>query len=710
MTTVETRDATESATPAPELGRRALLAGWPKGTRLGALTLALMVGVGLLAGAPPLAAAEMLVFYLGWVLLPGVTCAALLVREEDELLAAGMALVLGTIALGLFVFVCRATGWFVALYAWPAVTLVFWAALRRRAAPERPASERRGTWLFLAVLALVLVRVPTGIAGVVDGWYMMWKDLVFHGGNVAELLRVGALIDPRTAGRPLNYHLLSHTLPAAASVVTGESISDLFRWWFLGFYPVALTMLVFALARELTESAWAGAVAVLVLALHNDLGVGLFGEDADSALDFGSRLELGVFISPSTCFGLALLAGITLTLLRCAGPERRPGRGPWVQLGLLALASSMTKGSVMPNAIAGGFFAFLVESVRARRWSRRWFAASLVMLLASIPATLYLSLGPGAYAGAMFRFAPWASAFTSNMGLHVLKWMPALETTHPWLGGFALTIPWLIGFLGLGGVGALAWLSAGRPGLGGIEPWILGATLAGLAAGTLLLSVGSSQLFFAYNSQMLLAFPAAAGALTLWRRRRGVAVALLVLALPFVVGGFAGMGRALEERLEVARGGPKLWPAWCEGAAWLRKNTPKDAMLVAHDDALLLTQFAERRVAFADAPYTPEEHALRWRLENGQWRVGRPSEDPWAQLKRASEMALVRGDASWISRLLLATGHTGETYLVRDNLEMPMSIKKLLVSPMPQRMALNNSAVLEFCFHNDAMTIFRVKN
>jgi hypothetical protein len=262
---------------------------WP-GTRLGALCLALLMLPAVLAGAPLGATLGVYGFYVGWVLLPGVAFAALLVREEDELLAAGMGLVLGTVLVGLFVFVCRATGLFQLLFGWPVATLVFWALARRRP-PDASASSApvRGNWLFLALLFVMLLRVHTGISGAVEGWYLINKDLVFHGGNVAELLHTGPLTDPRVAGRPLNYHLLSHALAAGASVVSGESIADLFRFWFLGFYPMVLLMLVFALARELAANAWAGAVAALVLLLHHDLGRAFLGRQAVSPLGQRNR-------------------------------------------------------------------------------------------------------------------------------------------------------------------------------------------------------------------------------------------------------------------------------------------------------------------------------------------------------------------------------------------------------------------------------------
>src|SRR5262245_45335290 len=362
----EAADAGGGASPVSTPGRRGVLADWPSGTRIAAPCLVLMIAPGILAGGSPLAAVGVFLFYLGWVLLPGLALTALLVREEDELLSAAMGLLLGTVSIGLFVFFCRATGLFAGLYAWPISTLVFWTlACRRTSAVVAPSV--RGFALLAAVLPLVFLRVRTG--------YLLLKDLLFHAGNAAELLKEGALIDPRVAGRPLNYHLLSHALAAAATVVTGETIADVFRFWFLGFYPLVLVMLVFGLVRELAQSAVAALVAVLVLVLHYDVGLGLMG-NRNQDWGFLSRLDLGIFLSPTTCLGLALLAGMARALLRWFEPGRCVGWRHGVELALLALGASLAKGSVMPIVIAGAGFACVVESVRARRWSRRWFAAA----------------------------------------------------------------------------------------------------------------------------------------------------------------------------------------------------------------------------------------------------------------------------------------------------------------------------------------------
>ena len=663
---------------------------------------------GVLAGGSLVAAAQSFGFYFAWVLLPGLAFAAWLRREDDELLAAGMGLALGTVLLGLVAFLCRATGWFALLSAWPAATLVPWALQRRRPRPPAGTPARGGRWLLLALLLVVLVRVPTGFADARNDWYFLIQDLVFHAGNAAELLKEGPLIDPRVAGRTLNYHLLSHAPVAAMRFVTGQPISDLFRFWFLGFYPLMLVLLVFALAREIGRSACAGFAAVLVLVLHNDLGQGLFGEQKEGGIEFMSFLNWGLFLSPTTSLGLALLAAQGWALLGWCDPERNPGAREAARLGLLAMGASMAKGSVMPAAIAGAFFAFAVAALRRTGAARRWLAAALVLTVAALPATLYLTFAPGSYAGAMFRFEPWASALVSKLGEALLEKAPFLERSSVWLGGLVVALPWSVGFLGLGGVGALAWLAAGRPSLRGLGPWVLGTALAGLFAGTFLLAPGNSQLFFAYDAQLVLALPAGLGAARVWARSRRGALALALLALPFLAAGVGGIGRALIDRVRVARSGSPLWPQWCEGAAWLRENTGPGALLVSLESGLLLTQFAERRVALTEARYTAEGHTTRWQRVNGRWRLGPPSENPFLVEEAACEAALRQGDVPALARLRVSTGHAGELYLVRDEVEARMALRDLAIRKVRDLAALDASPGLERVFRNDAMAVYRV--
>lgn len=702
-----------SADSGAQRGRAGLLAGWPRGTRLGALCLALLVVPGLLAGGAPLDAGRMLLFYVGWVLLPGLAVAGLLAEEDDELLSAGMALASGTVLLGLLEFACRATGLFGALFLWPLVALGGAFLLRRRARGAELRAARgltpKETGLLLVVLAIVLLRVPTGLASPAAGWSLMQNDLVFHAGNAVELTRTGPLLDPRVAGRPLNYHLLSHTLAAAARVVTGVTMAELFRVWFLGFYPLVLAMLVFALARVLARSAWAGFFAALALALHHDLGRGLFARPPRTGLGFLSHLDVGIFVSPTTCLGLVLLVALTRALMRWVDPARRVDARAVGELALLALGASMAKGSVMPVAVAGAGLACVLGSVRARRWNGRWASATAVMGLAALPATLYLALGPGSYAGSMFRPAPWATASATPLGAWLVESLPFLGHAPTWLTGLVLTLPWVPGFLGLGGVGALAWLASGRADLAGLGPWILGVFLAGLGASVMLIAPGSSQLFFAYNAQALLALPAGVAAVAAWRRRPALALLLTLLALPFALSGASGLVRNLRERARVAKAPPNRWSEWYEAATWLRENTGPQALLVGGVDGFLLTQFAERRVGYTQTSFAPEGHAA-WQKVDGEWRFGPAPDSPLEALDKAVLKVFRKYTPAALEELRRALGRPDEWILIRSSVSLGSDLGETKISRAMTGGPIDSSPELERVFQNEAMGIYRVKD
>ena len=694
------------------------VSGVPRGTRCAALALATILVPGLLTGGSPLSAVLVFAFLFGWVWLPGCALASWLEREADELTAAAMGLVSGSVLLALAVFVARATGAFALLYMWPAAGCVF--LLRRRArasAGARAAFPASDAWLFFVALVLVLPRMHTGEAG---------TDLLFHGGNAAELTRTGPLLDPRVAGRPLNYHLLAHTLPAAARVVTRVPIAELFQSWILGFHPLVLLLLAFVVARELAHDGWAGLVAALVLFLHHDLIHGLAGEREG----FLSHLDKGLYLSPPTCAGLGLLLAQALVLSRWLDPERRIDAKRVFQLALLAAAASLAKGSVMPVAIVGAGFALATRSLL----ERRWLGAILVMLAAALPGTLWLSLGPGSYAGAMFRVVPFASAITSGTGTWLLARLPASLPED--LRGLTAALVWLPGFLGLSGVGALAWLAAGRPSLRGLGPWILGVSGAGCGAALLLLAAGNSQIYFGYDAHALLALPAGLGAVALWQRRRPVAVGFALFALPFATAELVASVRQLGDRLERTRTGQpfavrlterqlealfdprfqarlaelaRISELWREGARWLRENTEPGALLVARDRGLMLTFFAERRVALSDDPFAPERHAARWVRVDGRWQVGDAAAKPFPELDRACLAVYEDADAAALARLRAATGHSGELYVFHDDVELARNRDGELRGRRLPAAALEASSVFERCFENEALVVYRVR-
>jgi hypothetical protein len=678
---------------------------------LGSLLIAATLVPGLVQDGRVLSAALVLVFLVLWVLLPGLGCARFLGREEDELAELALGLVMGLVLLGLVVFGCRAAGDFTLLRVWPLAALAFGMVNRRRAratAQQRAGSpaSARALGFLLAVVVLFLLRAPARSGDPDTWWWGFDSDLLFHAGNASELTRTGALLDPRVGGYALNYHLFAHTLAASATLITETPIAELYRVWIIPFHPLVVVLLVFVLARELARSDVAGFVAALGLVLHTDIGSGLheLGLGEKRAI-FQSYLDLALFHSPTTACGLLLLLAIGLVLLRCHEPGA--GRGRWLQLGLLGCACSVAKGSVMPIAIAGTAFALFVSSLAARRLELRWLAAVLVLGVAAAPGTLFLALGPGSFAGAMFRVVPFSAVYSSSVVTPVL-YVPGRRAKFLLIG--ALTSPvWLLGYLGLQAVGGLLWLVAGRPSLRGIGPWILGVVGAGLGATLLLRAPQSSELFFAYNAQVLLSVVAGVGVAKILAGRRPFALAALVFAVPWLVagvGGVLGSMRLHGDPDEELRG---LWPQWMEGARLLRDYSEPDALLVTRHEATLASVFAERRCAFETTTFRPEAHAARWKRVRGVWHLGKREEHPFPVLEAARDRVLESADAAAIAALRDACDHRGPLYIVSDAVEVSLRpVVEVAVRPRVESPALEGSQLLERWFANEAIAIYRV--
>ena len=74
----------------------------------------------------------------------------------------------------------------------------------------------------------------------------------------------------------------------------------------------------------------------------------------------------------------------------------------------------------------------------------------------------------------------------------------------------------------------------------------------------------------------------------------------------------------------------------------------------------------------------------------------------------ACEAALRQGDVPALARLRVSTGHAGELYLVRDEVEARMALRDLAIRKVRDLAALDASPGLERVFRNDAMAVYRV--
>ena len=710
------RDLERGASTGTSAGPTPLGSGSERGTFLhdawtGIGLLGTLVLAGMIVGGTPASAAKVLAFLGAWVLLPGLAFQRFFGAERDRLTAVALGLALGVLFHGFVVFACRATGNWLLHGVWPLSALLVFA-LPRGAPRSRPRTAGiGGEWLFALPLAVILLRAPLHEADPGAWWWGFDPDLLFHAGNVAELGRSGPLLDPRVGGAAFNYHLFAHTLIAGCSAITELPIAELVRAWLPGFYPLCLVLLVFVLARELSRSAIGGLVAALVLVLHTDLGVGFHLLGWGKRSFFLSYLDLGLFHSLSTECGLTLLLAIAFVLVRLADPSATPPRRRWVQLGLLGLGASFAKGSVMPVVLAGSGLALLVESFRLRRLQRRWLAVLLVLAAVALPGTLFLAFGAGSYAGAMLRPAPFASVYLGDL---VSRGLQALDlwnwTLVPWIG-LLLTPLWVVAYCQLTGLGILAWLVARRPALDGIGAWILGVCCAGFGFALGYLAPGHSQLFFAYDAQVLLGVVTGVAAASLLRERRRMAALFLVAALPYLVAGLGGVVGYLKLREGDEHARSALWPQWIEGARWLEEHAEPDALLVARHDGIHLSVFAERRTALEHEVFRPEFHGARWRSVRGKWHLADRPGSVFPELRAARDGVLDRPDVESIAHLREVTRHTGPIYLVSDSTEVDTAlVVQFHVQPRPERPELDASPLLERCFANEALAIYRVRD
>src|SRR5262249_23317694 len=76
----------------------------------------------------------------------------------------------------------------------------------------------------------------------------------------------------------------------------------------------------------------------------------------------------------------------------------------------------------------------------------------------------------------------------------------------------------------------------------------------------------------------------------------------------------AGLGALAATRVELRRDGTPVPGAsletelYAQGLAWIRRSTPKDAVVLAGQNAMLVSVFGERRAVFETAQYSSAAH------------------------------------------------------------------------------------------------------
>jgi hypothetical protein len=627
----------------------------PAAAALAGLVAAAFVLRPLAHGVPAGTLAAFWATALGQVLVPGV----LLVRGARLVSGGGWLLLaqgatLGLAVQGLAVLAGRALS-----FPWLPTAAALAAAsagllLGRRDAGPRETELPGAAGLTLAVvLAGVLVQ-PLESAQHLSA--PLPFDLLFHAGNAAELRHRWPLEDPRVAGTPLSYHMLAYALPVEAADLARAPVADPLLALAPQLWVALLAVQAAAAGRVLFGSARAGALGAAVLLLHADpgafLGLGPGG--------FNSNLATGIYGSPTTVCGLILLAGFVPALDAWLA-DARPSR--LAALAVLALAASAAKTTVLPVVVAGLALAGGRALVLGRRAELARLALALAAVaVAGVPLTLWQAGwqagGEQGYTGLVRVGA--ATAFTTSAFAGAVARAVGASALPPALVPPAFAL-WLAGYLGLAGTAGALWLAWRPAPLGALRTFSLGVLAAGLSLGLALDVPASSQLFLAYNGQLLLALFAGAFLEAApgrpWRRAPALVAAALVL--PLALASLAQLGRGLGATLGAdlaasARVSPALDREYADGLAWLRAHASRDAVVFADNPSLLLSAVGEVRLFHENDTYTART-----------LRAG-PAREQWSERVALQQRLLRRGDAAAVAEARRDVGPAPRLLIAAD--------------------------------------------
>ncbi|MEY2747038.1 MAG: hypothetical protein RL112_2080 [Planctomycetota bacterium] len=505
----------------------------------------------------------------------------------------------------------------------------------------------RASWWWLALAGAAALRAHHRDPELRPADYD--PDLLWHAGNAAEYLRGPLMQDPRVAGLAFDYHVHAYALPAVAARTLGLGVASTTMSLLASLVPVLVVLSAAMLARRLA-GAKAGVAAGLALLFACDpaLAMRAIGVAGAEAWRSNAFFEAGLWNSPTTALGLLLFIA-TLERVRALLRASSSGGARFsiaVQVVVGAWAMAGAKGSTAPVLVAGLAAGGAWLAWRARAVRQGLFLASFLALLGAAPTFARLGGSADGYAQSMFRVEPFA-AFVDAASVQAsgLGWPQA------WI----LFPAWLFVFAGP----ALAWAVRGAwhpPRDQAVEDdadfrsALWGCALAGFGAALLVSAAGASQLFFAYNS---IACLAVLGGVAL--ASTGLAFAALV-ATPFFLCGAARLAAQAQHhaRGRVASGVESR--RWFDDVRLLREQSSERALLVSRGETLLLSAYAERRVALETPRFTPRWHAAR--------RAGRDPREPFLELAQEAAGAL-SGDDGAMQALLRRSG-ASEAWLVVD--------------------------------------------
>lgn len=649
--------------------------GWTSRSEVGFFValVAILAWRPLNSGIAPAHVALYIAFLALWIVVPGRLVLSRVLRCErlDWLHEFGLGTALGLALLVAGTFALRALDASGAIVFYPLVFApLFFVRARSRNESDSAPSARS----LVGLLAIVAFAVERTLH-FPDWWKEHVFDLLFHVGNAAEFAHSWPLRDPRFAGLALNYHVFAYALPAGAARVSGAPIAEVMLCTGVATFPALLAIQLFNAGRAITRSVAGALIAALIVLAHADIGTWFTNQGYEWApwLRFGDTLDVGLYMSYSTCSGLFVFAAIAVLVERWFARARSPSIGDMLLVAALGFLASGVKGSVMPVVIAGVGLVLVWRLVRERRIERRALALLAITAIAALPVTAYLMFGKDSYAGTIFRWSPAAVVRTS--GFFRAFESAALGENSASAGSWsiALTPLWLCGYLGLTGVGAWLFLrdERARRRTSAIEnssaiDWLFATALIGAAFGIGLIALGFSQLFFFYNGQIALALLAGAALARRWSKWSVSAVMLALLALVQALGVASEMQRNFERDVAAREPSPPLVDAYRAGLDWMRAEVPANALVVARHDSMLISAYGERRAFYESADYTGIAQDMRWIQKASGW--GFRASIPNAFPERRATLDRFFADPSTTNRAALEdlAGEHGPLYVVVD--------------------------------------------
>jgi hypothetical protein len=339
---------------------------------------------------------------------------------------------------------------------------------------------------------------------------------------------------PMVAGETLSYHWFAPAHEATASLISRVELPVVYH----GFEPVFMAgaaVVSLALAGwRVSGRPWVGVVAAALTFVVGELTIGSSSDWLGSSTTF-------VWASTTTVFSWCLLFVLVMVVadrIMVGGlPDVPVGRGAWVLIALLAMASAGAKSTGLPAIVSGVLLAAFVHFVRVRRAKElRGFIGVLALAASAFfIATLAVYRGGGSSG---LSLTPLNALSMATATRPDASWRRELFSYAAALGGYAIyELP------RLAGVPVLAWLARrGRAAWGSLEWFLLGGITGGILCTLLFGHPSGSQLYFIRSAWGMGAILSAMGIVRLVEDRKVTArtmTSLMAASAVAVIGPYA---------------------------------------------------------------------------------------------------------------------------------------------------------------------------